>query len=201
MPPVAHLLDGWRLQRRNLLVALGSPVMAVALLADTSSPCQQVAYRPALVEAELVERFTEFIDWPPDRLSGDAESPFVLGLLGQNGVGPALEKLARDRTIKRHRVELRRLEGPEGVEACNAVWIASGADAQLAAVLAKTSGKPILTMGDTEGFAERGVMINLRRGSTRITFEINLDETRKSGLKFSSRLLALGKIVAARDKP
>lgn len=200
MPPVAHLLDGWRLQRRNLLVALGSPVVAVALLADSSSPCQQTAYRPALVEAELVERFTEFIDWPPDHLP-DTDSPFVLGLLGQNGVGPALEKLARDRTIKRHRVEIRRLEGPEGVEACHAVWIASGADARLAAVLARTSGKPILTMGDTEGFAERGVMINLRRGSERIAFEINLDEARKSGLKLSSRLLALGKIVGAQEKP
>lgn len=200
MPPVAHL-DGWRLQRKSWLVALGSPVVAVALLADTSSPCQQTAYRPALVEAELVERFAEFIDWPPDRLSGDAEGPFVLGLVGQNGVGPALEKLAHDRTIKRHRVEVRRLAGPEGVEACHAVWIASGADAQLATVLARTSGKPILTLGDTEGFAERGVMINLRRESTRIAFEINLDEARKSGLKISSRLLALGKIVAPQGRP
>jgi hypothetical protein len=200
MPPVDHLLAGWRPARRSILVALGPPVLAIALLADISSPCQQTTYRPALVEAELVERFTEFIDWPPDRLA-DAERPFVLGLMGRNEVEPAIEKLARERLFKKHRVEVRRLEGPEGAEACHAIWIGGTADAQLAAVLARTSGKPILTLGDTEGFAQRGVMINLRRESSHITFEINLDEAKKSGLKFSSRLLALGKIVAPRDRP
>jgi hypothetical protein len=200
MPPVDHLLAGWRPQRRSFLATLGPPVVAIALLADTSSPCQQTAYRPALVEAELVERFTQFIDWPPDRLA-EKDGPFVLGLLGRNEVEPAIEKLARERFFKKHRVEVRRLEGPEGAEACHAVWIGGSADAQLAAVLARTTGKPILTLGDTEGFAQRGVMINLRRESSHIAFEINLDEARKSGLKFSSRLLALGKIVAAQGQP
>jgi len=199
MPPVDHLLAGWR-PRRSVLVALAPPVVAIALLADTSSPCQQTAYRPELVEAELVERFTEFIDWPADRLT-DADGPFVLGLLGRNEVGPAIEKLAHERLFKNHRVEVRRLEGPDGAEACHAIWIGGSAEPQLAAVLARTSGKPILTLGDTEGFAQRGVLINLRRDSSRISFEINLDEARKSGLKFSSRLLALGKIVAAQGRP
>jgi hypothetical protein len=189
MPPVLGLLYDWR-----------APLAAIALLAGAPATGQELTFHPAQVEAELVQRFTEFIDWPQDRLN-DPKSPFILGLVGRNGVGPALEKLARDRTIKNHPVEIRRLDGPEGAEACHAVWITSAADSQLAAVLARTSGKPILTLGDTEGFAERGVMINLRRGPTHIAFEINLDEARKSGLKFSSRLLALGKIIASQVSP
>jgi hypothetical protein len=87
------------------------------------------------------------------------------------------------------------------VEACHAVWIAPAGDAQVRAVLARTSGKPILTLGDTDGFAERGVLINLRRESARIGFEVNLEEAKKSGLKLSSRLLALGKIIEAQASP
>lgn len=200
MSPVADRRNGRRVPGRRLLATLGSPVVAVALLADTSSLSQQAAFRPAQVEAELVERFTQFIDWPRDRLT-DPEGPFILGLIGRNGVGPALEKMARDRGLKNHRVEIRQLDGPEGVEECHAVWITPAAGAQLGAVLARTSGKPILTLADTEGFAERGVLINLRRESSRVAFEINLDQAKKSGLKFSSRLLALGKIVAAQGTP
>jgi hypothetical protein len=196
MPPVLEQLDGWRAPRR-LLAAVGAPVAALALVAG--APARGQAVTPQ-VEAEMVERFIEFIDWPQERLA-DPKAPFVLGLLGQDGVGPALEKLARDRGIKNHPVEIRRLAGPEGVEACHAVWIASAAEPQLAAALARTSGKPILTMSDTDGFAERGVLINLRGGSPRPTFEINLGEAKKTGLKISSRLLALGKIVSAQGVP
>lgn len=174
--------------------------MAMALLAGAPSAGQQPAFRPAQVEAELVERFTEFIDWPQDRFTRP-EGPFILGLVGRNSVGPALEGIARSRGLKNHRVEIRRLDGPEGVEGCHAVWITHAAEAQLAEVLARTSGKPILTLGDTEGFAKRGVLINLRRESTRIAFEINLEQAKKSGLKFSSRLLELGKIVDAQAPP
>lgn len=200
MSPVDESLDGRRVPKRSALAALGPPALALALLASTASIGQQQAFPPEQVEAELVERFTRFVDWPQGHLA-DPDAPFVLGLAGHNGVGPALERLARSRGFKDRKVEIRRLNGPEGVEGCHAVWITSAAGAQLGAFLARTSGKPILTLGDTEGFAERGVLINLRRGATRIGFEINLDEAKKSGLKFSSRLLELGKIVEAQGAP
>jgi len=201
MSPVSDPLDGRRGPRKRLLAALGPQIAAAALLAGTSAAGQPRTFPPAQVEAEMVERFTQFIDWPENHHLSNPEHPFILGLVGENDVAPALERIARDRGFKNRRAEVRRLDGPEGVEQCHAVWIATAAQDQLGAVLARTAGKPILTLGDTEGFAEQGVMINLRRGPTRVAFEINLDEARKSGLKFSSRLLALGKIVAAQSSP
>jgi hypothetical protein len=53
----------------------------------------------------------------------------------------------------------------------------------------------VLTVGDTAGFAERGVLINLQRQDSRLGFEINLAQARRSGLRFSSKLLKLGRIV------
>ena len=200
MSPAADLPPRLRVPGSNLLRGFAPQAVTAVLLAAATASGQQAAFRPELVEAELVERFTQFIDWPEDRLAAP-EDPFILGLIGRDGVGPALEKLARARGLKKHRVEIVLLDGPEGVERCHAVWIDTAANDQLGAVLARTSGKPILTLGDTEGFAARGVLINLRREATRISFEINLGAVRRSGLKFSSRLLALGKIVETREPP
>jgi hypothetical protein len=53
----------------------------------------------------------------------------------------------------------------------------------------------ILTIGESDGFAEIGGMINfiIVRGTLR--FEINVAEVNRSGIKLSSKLLRLGKIV------
>jgi hypothetical protein len=175
---------------------------AVLMLLLTLAPVQaQAPLAPeAEVKAEFVERFTRFIDWPTQQ-GAAPERPFVLGVLGSNEVGPRLEQLARARGFKQRKVEVRQLTGPEGVDGCDVVWISHAAQGQLAEVLARTSGKPILTLGDTVGFAEQGVLINLRRRAARIVFEINLAEAKKSGLKFSAQLLALGEIVGPRGPP
>ena len=57
------------------------------------------------------------------------------------------------------------------------------------------SGKPVLTVGDSQGFAERGVLINLFEESGYLRFDINMAAVQASPLKFSSRLLRLGRQV------
>ena len=62
-------------------------------------------------------------------------------------------------------------------------------------VLSYSNDKPILTIGDTEGFAEKGIHINfyLREESTR--FSINEKVVRDSPLKMDFRLLQYARIV------
>jgi hypothetical protein len=62
-------------------------------------------------------------------------------------------------------------------------------------ILKLTDGKPILTVGDTDGFAQDGVLVNFFSSGSYIRFEVNIDRAEKSKLKFSSRLLKLAKLV------
>ncbi|MBF0573591.1 MAG: YfiR family protein, partial [Desulfamplus sp.] len=63
-------------------------------------------------------------------------------------------------------------------------------------LLAKLKGKPILTIGDFQGFAHNGGIINFfKKANNRIGFEINMESKELSGIKISSHLLKLGKIV------
>ncbi len=56
-------------------------------------------------------------------------------------------------------------------------------------------GLPILTVGETPGFAERGGMIRFTLEDNRVRFEINVEAAREADLNISSRLLTLAKII------
>jgi hypothetical protein len=74
---------------------------------------------------------------------------------------------------------------------CHILFLTKDFAGYLDTFLEVIEGKKIMTFGDTEGFAEKGVMFNLvvRRG--RIGFEVNRKATREAGFVLDSRLLSL----------
>lgn len=56
-------------------------------------------------------------------------------------------------------------------------------------------GKPILTISDGRSFAEQGGLIGLARKGKKINFTINKSSVDKSGLKISSQLKSLAKVI------
>jgi len=60
-------------------------------------------------------------------------------------------------------IAIRWLERPDGLEACQILFVGAAAGGSLDAIVRGTAGKPILLVGDTPGFAGRGVAIELYR--------------------------------------
>ena len=54
---------------------------------------------------------------------------------------------------------------------------------------------PVLTVSDGKGFAQAGGIIELYVEGGRMRFAINVDATARSGLRLSSRLLGLAKVI------
>ena len=50
-------------------------------------------------------------------------------------------------------------------------------------------------MGETEGFAQRGGVINFTKVGDKIRFEINPEAAKRAQLKISSRLLRIATLV------
>jgi YfiR/HmsC-like len=147
------------------------------------------------VKVEFIERFTRFIVWPAESFHG-ADGPFTLCVLGDTPAQPWLERLARERRIQQRRVDYKRLKPSDDLAACHLLFLAAGERARLKSVLARVSGKPVLTVGDSEGFAREGVIINLFFDDAgHVRFEISSAELRKSGLKVSAQLLRLARMV------
>jgi hypothetical protein len=54
---------------------------------------------------------------------------------------------------------------------------------------------PILTIGETPGFAERGGIIRFTLEDNRVRLEANVEAARQANLTISSRLLTLARII------
>jgi len=66
---------------------------------------------------------------------------------------------------------------------------------QAAKIIRDLKGSSTLTVGETEGFAGLGGIINLTVEGNNVHFEINQLAAQRAGLKISSKLLSLAKIV------
>ena len=162
---------------------------AVALLLSTlAAHGEQVAEYE--LKAEFLARFASFVTWPP----GSEERPFTIGVIGRNPFNGYLDKIAA-RKIKNRPVSIRYISDLTQLDGCDIVFICGSEKSRLAAILAHTDSHPILTVSDSGGFAEAGVLINFYTTADTVRFEINESAVERSGLKVSSKLFKLAKVV------
>jgi hypothetical protein len=148
-------------------------------------------------KAALLKAFSQYIEWPENSGVKDKNQPFVIGIIGKNPFGSILEKAYSQSSykIKDRKVEIRAISKPEEIGNCHILFISGSEEKQLDRILAITTGKPILTVGETKGFAEKGAIFNLYISGNDIRFEIDADALQKSRLIVDSQLLSFGTIV------
>lgn len=175
------------------LVCLGAALLAAALPAAARNA--RTGLEPA-VKAELVERFVRFIDWPQES-TWKANRPFVVCAFGDSEVTDPLRDLLTERSFLRgHPAELVEIGEPQETRSCDVVLVSPGSHRELEAILAETRNRPILTIGDAEGFARDGAILNFYREQGYVRFELNQQAARRSGLSISAKLLRLARPVS-----
>jgi YfiR/HmsC-like len=173
------------------IVAGGDSLTLVALL--VALQVSDTAVSEGQIKGLLVERFTRFIEWPPAALPEG--SPFVLCVLGTGQVADELARMSRGRRFKERRADVRRLRPQDDLGSCRLLYIAPSEAPRLRQILAAVADKPVLTIGDTPGFAVSGTLINFYHEGEFLRFEINLSAVGRSKLKFSFKLLRLARVV------
>jgi len=78
---------------------------------------------------------------------------------------------------------------------CHVVFVSSPARESTMDLANRLKGRPVLLVGESEGFAASGGAIQFTIEDNRVHFIINPDAADRAGLKISSKLLALAKIV------
>jgi hypothetical protein len=183
-------MSHWRRAAPPLVGLLGFLLVVAGGAAEEARPAAEYA-----VKAQFLERFTRFVTWPASALPPGGEEPFVLGVVGRDPFGPALDELAARRRVAGHRIEVRRVRQPAEIAGCHLLFVAGSESERLDDVLAVTAGRPILTVGDTSGFARRGVLVNLFVEAGKVGFEVNESAAQESGLAMSSKLMKLARRV------
>ena len=93
-------------------------------------------------------------------------------------------------------MEVLTLKPTDTLSVCHMVFIPASEKNQVNKVVSDLKGSSTLTVGETEGFAELGGIINLTVEGNKVHFEVNQLAAQRAGLKISSKLLSLAKIVS-----
>ena len=173
---------------------LGLAAAAAVLIVGGAAPAALDAPSEYQVKAACLCRFGNYVEWPEGAFP-DADSPFTIGILGKDPFGPALEKTAEGKNIGGRRIVTRRFQRVDEVRACHILFISRSERGRLAQILERLGRSRTLTVSETDQFLQRGGMINFIIESKRVGFEINPDAAERAGLRISSRLLELARIV------
>jgi hypothetical protein len=166
---------------------------ALLLLAPSALRAQTKEYQ---VKAAFLFNFAQFVAWPETSFT-NAEEPFQIGVLGNNPFGKDLTETVRGETIHGRPMVIQESRRAESLANCQIVFICNSEAAHIDEILSKLGSKPVLTVSEIPGFANRGGVINFYREGSKVRFEINPDSAGKKNLKVGSELLTLGKIVQA----
>jgi len=180
------------LARRRRVGALLAALCAV-LSMSSGQPVRARSLAEYEIKAAFMYNFAKFVQWPAEAF-GQAQSPLILCVIGDDVFGTALDtiehKLAQGRELK-----VRRQVRLESARSCHILFIAESEHARLGSVLRAVSGASVLTVSDVDRFAEAGGVIGLYNIDNNVQFSINLEQARSASLQINSQLLKLAKIV------
>jgi len=150
------------------------------------------------VKLGFLYNFTKFVEWPPDSFR-DPGAPLVICIVGHDPFRQNLVAELRTRKVGNHPVEVRTQAPNDKLRVCHIVFVPVTEKNQSDRILRSLEGSRTLTVGETEGFAVLGGIINLTVEDNRVHFEINRLAADRAGLKIGSRLLNIAKIVKEQD--
>ena len=147
------------------------------------------------VKLAFLYNFTKSIEWPPGSYRYP-DAPLAICIVGHDPFGPDMEGDLRTRIVRSHPVEVLSVKLTDTLSACHMVFIPATEKNQVNQIVRDLKGSSTLTVGESEGFAELGGIINLTVEGNKVHFEVNQLAAQRAGLKISSKLLSLAKIVS-----
>lgn len=142
------------------------------------------------VRAAYVFNLTKYVTWPTTR------DKLSLRVMGEPGIASVLKSVLDNKTSDGRAIKVA-IDSPDSpLGDCDVLYLGGLSPAAVKSILDKTSGKPILTVGDSDRFVRSGGMIALVRSGDQIEIEINLATLRSRHLDVSSRLLNIAVIVS-----
>lgn len=194
--------------RRRLAYPLGM-ALALAVLgvllktASAAAPAKVVidprqAYN---VKAVYLYSFGRYVDWPRDAVA-NRQKAFVIGVLGADPFGKALDHIAKSKRVSEKPIVVRRFKSMRDYQPCHILFVPKSVPRETQiAVIDALADQPVLVTGEHPGFAQWGGTINFYLSGETVRFEVNVDVAKKQRLSVDAKLLNLARMVRGIKKP
>ena len=169
--------------------------MVVRLSVLYLSLCVPLLAQPSeyAVKSACIARFPSFFTWPEGALP---QEELVLGVLGDDPSGGEFERLD-GRTVLGRRFVVRKFSNAQqALGACQLLYISASEEPRYDEIFRLLESAPILTIGESRGFADKGRgILRLYLSEDKVRFELNVDAARRRKLSPSSQVVKIAKVV------
>ena len=146
----------------------------------------------ATVEAAITLQLLSFTEWPPNETREEAP-PRKIGVFRSEEHFAAFEALTSDERY----IDLFALCAIEGdpssedLDRLDAIFFHQPEDTAIPRIIRKLENRPVVLIGAFDGFLEQGGMVELVKSQKRLSFEIQLVNSKRSGIEYRAKLLRL----------
>lgn len=135
------------------------------------------------LKVAFLYNFSTYTEWPslPDQVLN-------LCIYGEDPFGENLQHLQHKKAHE-HEIVIRHTRNTEDLPSCQIVFITRSSIDNLSDIVKQLDEMPILTIADTPGASQQGVILNMAIKEGKATFEANVAFAKRNRLKLSSQLL------------
>lgn len=163
----------------------------VAITVSTNLQLYAQADMDYAIHANIVYRFTKYINWPENKKQGN----FVIGIVGDSPLYGELASFISNKSVGQQKIVIRRFSASETNYNCHILFIAEDKSESMKKIAAYTKGTSTLLVSESDGLARKGSCINFVLIEDHLKLEINKENIEERDLSIATELLSLGILV------
>ena len=144
------------------------------------------------VKAAFLYNFAKFIQWP----ESDRSTTLVVGVVGRSPFNDVFEAVVTGKSVNGREIVVRQFQIDDDPKTFHIIFIGVSEARRTADILLRVGGASVLTVGETPHFLTEGGIVQFYIRENRVRFDINSAGANQAGLRISSQLLSLARLVS-----
>jgi hypothetical protein len=180
LPADLHCLPAVSRRRAALITALCSIfcILLVPLRAQDALEYQR--------KAVMIWKLARYVEWPKEKSGTNV--PLVIGVYGADNISDQIREVASRQKANNRDVVVRVVTSLQEIDRCHILFVSSSEERNLGSILYKARGEPVLTVGESASFLDKGGTVNFRMLGSEVLMDINRKSAKKSDLKLDPML-------------
>jgi hypothetical protein len=171
--------------------------LLLGLLIGIPARLQAANFSEYELKAVWMLNFARFTEWPSNAFP-NAQAPLVVGVMGKDPFGRALEKAFEGKTVQGRRLQIRRLPPDADTCECHILFVAASERRRMRLLMEHLKGQAILSVSESDEFLEQGGVVNFVLKDNAVRFEINVKAAQAARLSLDANLLKVALTVRGR---
>ncbi len=160
-------------------------------LAAAAAPTATLEYQ---VKAAFLLSFVTFTEWPATAFESPS-SPVRVCVMGSDPFQGSLARTVDGETVAGHPLVTGHVDSGEDVSRCHVLFVPRTTDSRGFDLNRGTPETPVLIVGESDVLWRNGALISFAIDEGRVRFDVNRTAAERLGLRFSSKLLRIARLV------